>query len=71
MSKICDTTNEYNETVNSNEIVIVAFSASWCEKSKQVAPQFECLAKKYTAYKFLKVDIDDLAEVAVSIVLLF
>ena len=44
--------------------LLVDFTASWCGPCKMIAPFFEELAAKYPGVVFVKVDVDDLDEVA-------
>eukprot|EP01024_Parvocaulis_polyphysoides_P046179 TRINITY_DN4336_c0_g1_i2.p1 TRINITY_DN4336_c0_g1~~TRINITY_DN4336_c0_g1_i2.p1 ORF type:complete len:151 (-),score=28.18 TRINITY_DN4336_c0_g1_i2:354-806(-) len=44
--------------------VIVDFHAQWCGPCKVVAPQYEQLAQRYTDAIFVKVDVDQLPEIA-------
>jgi ubiquitin C len=45
-------------------VTIVDFTASWCPPCKMIAPHFEKLASENSSVKFLKVDVDEGAEVA-------
>ena len=56
--------DEYKKLLKTNEKVIVDFSAEWCGPCKRIAPTFKSLADKYPEIVFVKVDVDDSAEIA-------
>ncbi|KAJ3037952.1 Cytoplasmic thioredoxin isoenzyme 2 [Rhizophlyctis rosea] len=56
--------SEFTSTLATNEVVIVDYTATWCPPCKLIAPHFETLATDYPTLTFLKVDVDDNAEVA-------
>lgn len=43
---------------------MIDFSASWCGPCRWIAPYFENLAAKYPDVEFIKIDVDELSEVA-------
>ena len=44
--------------------LVVDFTATWCGPCQKIAPLFQRLAATYDGADFLKVDVDDLDEVA-------
>uniref|UniRef100_A0A6B2LT81 Thioredoxin n=1 Tax=Arcella intermedia TaxID=1963864 RepID=A0A6B2LT81_9EUKA len=42
----------------------VDFTAVWCGPCQFIGPKFDALSKKYTTIQFLKVDVDEVAEIA-------
>ncbi|KAG8080991.1 hypothetical protein GUJ93_ZPchr0007g4103 [Zizania palustris] len=53
--------------VRGNQIeskAVIDFSASWCQPCKMIEPAFKEMAARFTDAVFLKIDVDELAEVA-------
>mmetsp|Transcript_1202 Transcript_1202/g.3971 ORF Transcript_1202/g.3971 Transcript_1202/m.3971 type:complete len:91 (-) Transcript_1202:155-427(-) len=44
--------------------LLVDFTASWCGPCKMIGPYFEELAAKFQNVVFVKVDVDDLDDIA-------
>lgn len=44
--------------------VVVDFTATWCGPCKAISPFFEDLSRKHPEVLFVKVDVDDLQEIA-------
>ncbi|KAJ3284378.1 Cytoplasmic thioredoxin isoenzyme 2 [Borealophlyctis nickersoniae] len=55
---------EYTRFLNSNESVVVDFTAAWCPPCRLITPKFESWSAQYPAAVFLKVDVDDVPDVA-------
>ena len=53
-----------NEVVNSNEVAVIDFFATWCGPCKMLAPVFEEVANETPNAKFFNVDIDESLDLA-------
>eukprot|EP00271_Cylindrocystis_brebissonii_P015058 TRINITY_DN3699_c0_g2_i1.p1 TRINITY_DN3699_c0_g2~~TRINITY_DN3699_c0_g2_i1.p1 ORF type:complete len:170 (-),score=29.89 TRINITY_DN3699_c0_g2_i1:516-1025(-) len=49
---------------SSGKVIIVDYSATWCQPCKVIGPVFHELSKKYPQIIFVKVDVDDVKEVS-------
>ncbi|XP_066954092.1 thioredoxin-2 [Macrobrachium rosenbergii] len=49
-----------------DKLVIVDFHATWCGPCKMIAPKLEAMSQEMTDVVFLKVDVDEVEEVAVT-----
>ena len=56
--------SEFNSTLSSNSVVAVQMFASWCGPCKAAAPKFDEVSEQHPEATFVKVDVDELAEVA-------
>jgi len=54
---------EYNSLKNTNDLVIVDVSATWCGPCKKIAPYFEELARNHPMVVFVHVDLDQFKNV--------
>ncbi|KAG9455675.1 hypothetical protein H6P81_000183 [Aristolochia fimbriata] len=57
-------TRTFQEGADSKKLVVVDFTASWCGPCRFIAPILADFAKKLQDVIFLKVDVDELKEVA-------
>ncbi len=61
---IINSTNEYDAVLKDNKSVFVDFYADWCGPCKMVGPLVEELSNEMTDVKFVKVNVDNLPDVA-------
>lgn len=52
------TAEQFNETINDNDIVLVDFWASWCGPCKAFAPVFAASSEQHPDVVFAKVDTE-------------
>ncbi|XP_024975661.1 thioredoxin H1 [Cynara cardunculus var. scolymus] len=62
----CHTVDAWNQQLQNgkNKLIVVDFAASWCGPCRAIAPFVSELAKKMPHVLFLKVDVDELKEIA-------
>ena len=58
------TAENFNETIENNDIVIVDFWAPWCGPCKSFAPTFEAASESHPNVVFAKVNTEDETELA-------
>ncbi|KAI0503790.1 hypothetical protein KFK09_014733 [Dendrobium nobile] len=49
---------------NTNKLLVIDFSATWCGPCRFIEPTFKALAAKFTEASFVKIDVDELSEVS-------
>eukprot|EP01064_Diplonema_japonicum_P020675 TRINITY_DN30261_c0_g1_i1.p1 TRINITY_DN30261_c0_g1~~TRINITY_DN30261_c0_g1_i1.p1 ORF type:complete len:228 (+),score=70.26 TRINITY_DN30261_c0_g1_i1:68-751(+) len=64
MPKDIKSEEEFTQLVAGDKLTIVDFYASWCGACKTFMPKYEELEKQYSNVQFLKVDVDELEEIA-------
>jgi thiol-disulfide isomerase/thioredoxin len=56
----------FDTIVKKDSLSVVYFTASWCGPCKMISPVFDMVAEEHPTATFLKVDVDDLPEVAAA-----
>ncbi|KAE9599092.1 hypothetical protein Lal_00044021 [Lupinus albus] len=54
----------FNELKDSSRLVVIDFSASWCGPCRFIEPAIHAMADKFTDVEFIKIDVDELSDVA-------
>ncbi|XP_020589274.1 thioredoxin H2-2 [Phalaenopsis equestris] len=49
---------------NSNKLLVIDFSATWCGPCRFIEPNFKALASRFNEASFVKIDVDELSEVS-------
>lgn len=53
-----------DELTSGPGLTVIDFSASWCGPCKAIGPHFDALSKEYPNVNFVKVDVDEVPEIA-------
>lgn len=65
MARVINSNEFQNEVLNSNDVVLVDFSAEWCGPCKMLAPVVEELSKEMAGKaKVFTVDVDKSGDIA-------
>lgn len=54
----------FNASKESNQLMVIDFAATWCGPCKFMEPAVKSMASKYTDVDFVKIDVDELPDVA-------
>lgn len=60
------TKENFNATIENNDVVIVDFWAPWCGPCRMFAPTFEAVSEEYPNVVFAKLNTEDQQELAAS-----
>ncbi|KAK6345895.1 Cytoplasmic thioredoxin isoenzyme 2 [Orbilia blumenaviensis] len=55
---------EFQELIAGDKVTVVDFHATWCGPCKQIAPFVDKLSKEFENANFVKVDVDEVSDVA-------
>lgn len=55
---------EFKSSISSEGLTVVDFYATWCPPCKAIAPILEKLSDQYTQANFIKIDVDESADIA-------
>ena len=58
------TSENFNQEITNNELLLVDFWAEWCGPCKSMHPIFTRMAKKYKRVRFARVNVDNAQDIA-------
>lgn len=63
----CHSKEEFNQNISKakkDQLIVIDFTASWCPPCKAIAPKYLEFSLQYTDVLFLKIDVDEVGEIA-------
>jgi thioredoxin 1 len=60
------TSQNFNQEIKNNELLLVDFWAEWCGPCKSMHPIFTRMAKKYKQIRFARVNVDNAQDIAMK-----
>ena len=60
------TSQNFNQEIRNNNLLLVDFWAEWCGPCKSMHPIFTRMAKKYKQIRFARVTVDDAQDIAMK-----
>ncbi|KAL3723237.1 hypothetical protein ACJRO7_035423 [Eucalyptus globulus] len=54
----------FNTVKQTSKLMLIDFTASWCGPCKRMQPVVDAMASKFTDVEFVKIDVDELSDVA-------
>ena len=64
MVEVMKSVEEFDRTLQENDVVLADFFATWCGPCKMLSPVVEKVSEKHPEIKFVKADVDALSELA-------
>ena len=58
------TSQNFNQEIKNNNLLLVDFWAEWCGPCKSMHPKLTRMAKKYKQIRFARVNVDDAQDIA-------
>lgn len=59
-----NSTSQFEGIISKTQLTVVDFHAEWCGPCKAIAPRFAALSLQYPKVQFVRVNVDDLKDVA-------
>lgn len=56
--------SEFRSLIAKDQLTMVDFYATWCGPCRMISPVMEKLSEEYSSVQFIKVDVDELSDVA-------